>query len=121
MNPDGKMMRLKDCKQLSSTFNIPLISVKDIEEYSKKVNFTSTLESRLEYSECDLRIKWFALPFKFRVYKDPFTNEEISVLYRDKFNSKTILRLHSECLTGNVFHSLHCDCNEQLQKAIEFA
>jgi 3,4-dihydroxy 2-butanone 4-phosphate synthase/GTP cyclohydrolase II len=121
MNPDGTMMRLKDCKQLSSTFNIPLITVKDIEEYSKKINFKSSLESRLEYSECDLRIKWFALPFKFRVYKDPFTNEEISVLYRDKFNSKTILRLHSECLTGNVFHSLHCDCNEQLQKAIEFA
>ena len=121
MNPDGTMMRLKDCKQLSSTFNIPLITVKDIEEYSKKINFKSSLESRLDYSECDLRIKWFALPFKFRVYKDPFTNEEISVLYRDKFNSKTILRLHSECLTGNVFHSLHCDCNEQLQKAIEFA
>ncbi len=119
MNPDGTMMRLKDCVKISSTFNIPLISVKDIEKYSKGINFKSTLESKLDYSECDLRIKWFALPFKYRVYKDPFTNEEISVLYRDKFNSKTVLRLHSECLTGNVFHSLHCDCNEQLQKAME--
>jgi 3,4-dihydroxy 2-butanone 4-phosphate synthase/GTP cyclohydrolase II len=119
MNPNGTMMRLKDCIKLSTTFNIPLITVKDIEEYSKKVNFKSTLESRLDYSECDLRVKWFALPFKFRVYKDPFTNEELSLLYRGEINSKTTLRIHSECLTGNVFHSLHCDCNEQLQKAIE--
>jgi 3,4-dihydroxy 2-butanone 4-phosphate synthase / GTP cyclohydrolase II len=119
MNPDGTMMRLKECVKLSSMFNIPLLSVKDIEEYSKKVNFKSTLESMLDYSECDLRVKWFALPFKFRVYKDPFTNEELSILYRGELTSKTILRIHSECLTGNVFHSLHCDCNEQLQKAME--
>lgn len=120
MNPDGTMMRLKDCVKFSTTFNIPLITVNDIEKYSKKVNFKSTLESKLDYSECELSIKYFSLPFKFRVYKDPFTNEELSVLYRGEINNNTILRIHSECLTGNVFHSLHCDCNEQLQKAIEY-
>ena len=119
MNKDGTMMRLNDCKKLSFEHNIPLISVKDIEEYSEKINFKSTLESRLDYTECDLHIKWFAHPFKFRVYKNHFSNEELSVLYREDINNKTILRIHSECLTGNVFHSLHCDCNEQLQKAIE--
>ena len=120
MNPDGTMMRLKDCLKISTTFNIPLITVNDIEKYSKNINFKSPLESKLDYSECDLSVKYFANPFKFRVYKDPFTNEELSILYRGDITSKTNLRIHSECLTGNVFHSLHCDCNEQLQKAIEY-
>ena len=121
MNPDGTMMRLNDCKNLAIAYDIPLITIKDIEEYSKKINFKSNLKSTLDYSECDLHIKNYTNPFKFRVYKDHFTNEEISILYKGEINRNTILRIHSECLTGNVFHSLHCDCDEQLQKAIEHA
>lgn len=122
MNKDGTMMRLDDCKKLSLEQNIPLISVKDIIEYSDKINFVSPLNKpKFLISECELTIKVYEdnVKVKFCVYKDEFTNEEISIIKYGTIEDNTLVRIHSECFTGNVLHSLHCDCDEQLQKALK--
>ncbi len=58
--------------------------------------------------------------FIIRVYKDEF-NKETTVLYTTglDINKPVLLRIHSECLTGDIFHSSRCDCGEQLNKSLE--
>lgn len=58
--------------------------------------------------------------FIIRIYKDAEKNEN-AVLIKGKINKKSaiLVRLHSECLTGEVFHSLKCDCREQLEFAMD--
>lgn len=122
MNRDGSMMRLKECTILSKKHNIPLISVKDICAYSEAVGFVPGLkEASLEWSECELYTHGYSSPFRFRVAKDYFTQSEVGMLCTQSFNPKDnpLIRIHSECLTGNVFHSQMCDCHYQLHAAIK--
>lgn len=58
--------------------------------------------------------------FIFRVYAGQFGLETVA-LYSPTLNpnSSVLVRIHSECLTGDVFGSLHCDCGEQLEKSLE--
>lgn len=58
--------------------------------------------------------------FIFRVYAGQFGLETVA-LYSPALNpnSSVLIRIHSECLTGDVFGSLHCDCGEQLEKSLE--
>jgi len=114
LNSDKKSMGLAECSVLSETFNIPLVNIKDIDDYSKKVNFKNSLKSSLTYTECSLQIKNYVDPFKLRIYKDNFTNEEISILYKGTICTETILRLQKEY---NVFNS--SKYNEKLQKAMD--
>jgi len=59
--------------------------------------------------------------FKIITFKNiPDKKEHIALVKGDLSKYKTILvRIHSECLTGDVFHSLRCDCNQQLQSSLE--
>jgi len=123
MNRNGTMMRLNECKQLSHQHNIPLISVKDIEVYSACSQFQPLLQQpSLNWSDCELTIQNYEnTPFIFRVAKDHFMQKEIGMLCTRGFDAKKnpLIRIHSECLTGNVFHSLHCDCYHQLHHSIQ--
>jgi GTP cyclohydrolase II len=59
--------------------------------------------------------------FKIYLFKDKFDNKEHLALVKGNLNKKTsvFVRIHSECITGDVFHSLKCDCHFQLVKALE--
>lgn len=65
--------------------------------------------------------------FKMKVYKDAKTNHEYSVVYNENFQpelekspeSSVAVRLHSSCVTGDIFHSKRCDCGEQLEKSFQ--
>lgn len=59
--------------------------------------------------------------FKIAGYRSLNSNEEFVVLYKGKMekNVPTLVRIHSQCLTGDVFGSIKCDCGPQLQKAME--
>ena len=59
--------------------------------------------------------------FKMRIFENPSKNGEPSfVIFKGTFSSEkeTIVRIHSECLTGDIFHSKRCDCGNQLKKAL---
>lgn len=122
MNRDGSMMRLKDCEKLSREHSVPLISVKDIIYYSDCIEFSSPLTAPLlEWSECNLTIEHYEQPFIFRVAKNRITKEEMGILCTPSFHPENnpLIRVHSECLTGNVFHSRLCDCYDQFHNAIK--
>lgn len=59
--------------------------------------------------------------FKIAGYRSMTSNEEFVVLFKGKMeaNFPTLVRIHSQCLTGDVFGSIKCDCGQQLEKAME--
>ena len=59
--------------------------------------------------------------FRIAGYKSLSTNEEFVCLLKGEFNENTptLVRIHSQCLTGDVFHSIKCDCGPQLQRSME--
>lgn len=57
--------------------------------------------------------------FQIRIYKSLEDGLEHAVLITDKISEPTLVRIHSQCLTGEVFTSLRCDCREQLNKSLE--
>lgn len=59
--------------------------------------------------------------FRIIAFKSNLTGEDFPVLVKGELNAETpsLVRIHSQCLTGDVFHSLKCDCGRQLQRAME--
>jgi len=114
MDEDGSMMRLPKLEKLAEKFNLKIITVKDIIAYRMKH------EKLIEkIAEADLPTKWG----RFRIvgYKDKLTGEVHVALVKGDVKQKdsVLVRVHSECLTGDVFGSYRCDCGDQLHKAME--
>jgi 3,4-dihydroxy 2-butanone 4-phosphate synthase/GTP cyclohydrolase II len=58
--------------------------------------------------------------FKSRIYRDQDENEHILMIHeKTDFQKPVLVRIHSECMTGDLFHSLRCDCGYQLRKSME--
>ncbi len=114
MKDDGKMARLNDLLDFSKKHNLKITSIEKIIEYRRKketlVELISSANLPTEYGN-----------FEIRVYREKLTGIEHTALIKGKITSKKniLVRVHSECLTGDVFGSLRCDCGPQLQKALE--
>ncbi len=113
MNDDGTMARVPELMRIAKQFTLKIITVKDLIEY------------RLTREKLVKRIVSTKLPtiygeFQLYLYKSETDNKEhIALVKGDIEPSKPVLvRVHSECLTGDLFGSLRCDCNEQLIAAI---
>ncbi|MDI6851113.1 MAG: bifunctional 3,4-dihydroxy-2-butanone-4-phosphate synthase/GTP cyclohydrolase II [bacterium] len=114
MDEDGSMMRLPKLEKLAEKFNLKIIMVKDIIAYRMKH------EKLIEkIAEADLPTKWGH--FRIVGYKDKLTGEVHVALVKGDVKQKdnVLVRVHSECLTGDVFGSYRCDCGDQLHKAME--
>ncbi|MDP1678502.1 MAG: bifunctional 3,4-dihydroxy-2-butanone-4-phosphate synthase/GTP cyclohydrolase II [Bacteroidota bacterium] len=113
MNADGTMSRLLDLIEIAKEFQLKIVSIKDI------VEFRRHREKLIE------KIVTTTLPtqngkFDVTMYKSSVDGKEHLALVRGVIDlSKAILvRVHSECLTGDVFGSQRCDCNEQLHTSM---
>lgn len=111
---NGKMARVPDLKKLASQFNLKMITIKDL-IYYRKVN-EQHVKREIKTS--------LPTPFgKFHVYgySNSFDDKEhIALVKGDLTKDEPILtRVHSKCLTGDVFFSHRCDCGLQLQKALK--
>ena len=111
LNEDGSMMRLPDLRGFTDKHKLPLISIQDLLQY------------RLD-NEIDIIVQTM-LPtplatFNQRIYHDSYGKEHI-LLWLGELNKTNfpLVRLHSECLTGDVFGSLRCDCGSQLRESME--
>jgi 3,4-dihydroxy 2-butanone 4-phosphate synthase / GTP cyclohydrolase II len=113
MNEDGTMARLPQLIKIAQQFHLKIISIKDLVEYrhhrekliEKAVStFLPTLNGR----------------FDVHLYKSAVDNKEHIALVKGeiKKNEPVLVRVHSECLTGDVFGSQRCDCNEQLHTSM---
>lgn len=114
MKDDGTMARMPDLEKFSETFNIPIVTIADIIEYRMRTEklVRKVVEAELPTAYGD---------FKIIVYENDIEPGEQIVLKKGDFTQEdeVLVRVHSECLTGDVLHSLRCDCGEQLHKAME--
>jgi 3,4-dihydroxy 2-butanone 4-phosphate synthase / GTP cyclohydrolase II len=119
-NEDGRMARLNDCKKIAQIYNLCILSIQDIVDYCNQLQIQPTCEvSPLLSSNTNLTTQEGL--FVVTVYKHPLTLQEAIVVQVGEPNKSTpILRIHSECMTSHILHSLHCDCQEQFWNSIRF-
>ncbi|MBI2723565.1 MAG: bifunctional 3,4-dihydroxy-2-butanone-4-phosphate synthase/GTP cyclohydrolase II [Chloroflexi bacterium] len=114
MNQDGTMSRLPQLRRFAKRHNLKIISVTQLIEYRthKEKLVRRVAETRLptEYGE------WRCIAYK--AITDP--DEHVALVYGDVEGDEPVLvRVHSQCVTGDVFGSQRCDCGEQLQMAMK--
>lgn len=114
MSDDGTMARLPELYRIATRFHLKLISIRDLIEYRKRT------ESLIKKSvEVNLPTRWGY--FRLVNYRSIVDGKNHLALVKGTINSDepVLVRVHSECLTGDVFGSLRCDCGEQLAKAMQ--
>jgi len=114
MDDDGHMARLPKLVEIAKRFDMKIISIADLIEYRRK------REKLIEkVVEVNLPTRWGF--FKLHAYRDILTDEVHVALVKGEVKGKknVLVRVHSECLTGDVFGSLRCDCYDQLHTAME--
>ena len=111
---DGTMARGKTLFKFAKKHNLKIISIADLIRYIRK---TEKLVKKVE--EVNLPTKYGN--FKLHLYEDIFDNNSHLALSLGDFSHEksTLVRVHSECLTGDVFHSQRCDCGDQLETAMQ--
>ncbi|NLB26882.1 MAG: bifunctional 3,4-dihydroxy-2-butanone-4-phosphate synthase/GTP cyclohydrolase II [Bacteroidales bacterium] len=114
MNDDGSMARLPQLVELAEKLNLKIISIKDL------ISYLFQRESLI------IRGEEVTLPTKYGSFKVvPFLQEsngaEHVALIKGEWenNEPVLVRVHSSCMTGDIFGSLRCECGEQLHKSME--
>jgi 3,4-dihydroxy 2-butanone 4-phosphate synthase/GTP cyclohydrolase II len=113
VNDDGTMARLPELAAFARRHGLPLISIADLIAYRRR---TEKLVRRV--AEAPIPTPWG--PFTAVGYESTADGEQHVALVRGDVAGKqdVLVRMHSECLTGDVFGSLRCDCGTQLQDAL---
>jgi 3,4-dihydroxy 2-butanone 4-phosphate synthase / GTP cyclohydrolase II len=113
MNLDGSMARLPDLIEVARAHGLHLITIADLIAYRQRV------ESHVE-RVAEARIPTPVGEFRSIGYRSLVDGREhIALIYGETDDGEDVMvRVHSECLTGDVFGSLRCDCNAQLQEAM---
>ncbi|KLU71705.1 MAG: hypothetical protein RHS_2419 [Robinsoniella sp. RHS] len=114
MNDDGSMMRSHDLLKFAEQYQIPCITIKDLQEYRK---ITEKLAECVSITKMPTRYG----DFMAHCYVNKLNQEHhIALVMGNIADEKEVLcRVHSECLTGDVFGSLRCDCGQQLDAAMK--
>ncbi len=114
LNADGTMARLNDLIEIAKKFNLKLINIKDLIEYrlSQETIIKRIVEVDMPTSRGD---------FKLISYQVQNSNVEHLALIKGSWskNEEVMVRVHSSCITGDIFGSCRCDCGEQLTQAME--
>jgi 3,4-dihydroxy 2-butanone 4-phosphate synthase / GTP cyclohydrolase II len=111
MNEDGTMARVPDLVPYCELHGLRMITVADLIEYRRRT------EKLVE------RVVSVQLPTEFGLFtaiafRETLTGRDHLALVLGEVGDDVLVRVHSECLTGDVFHSLRCDCGEQLEAAL---
>ena len=112
-NEDGSMARVPDLIEYCKRHDLLMVTVADLIEYRRRteklVERATTVRMPTAYGE-----------FSAVAFKETFTGKHHVALVKGDVDGRenVLVRVHSECLTGDVFHSLRCDCGEQLEEAL---
>ena len=113
MNDDGTMARIPDLIPYCQKHGLKLVTIADLIEYRRR---TEKLVERMT----SVRLPSAYGEFTAVAFREKLTGKHHVALVRGEVAGKenVLVRVHSECLTGDVFHSLRCDCGEQLEQAL---
>jgi 3,4-dihydroxy 2-butanone 4-phosphate synthase/GTP cyclohydrolase II len=114
MNDDGSMARLPELLKISKKFGIKIITIKDL------ITYRLQRESIIEKGE-KVKLPTNMGEFEFIPFRQLTNGIEHAALIKGTWtkDEPVMVRVHSSCFTGDIFHSLRCDCGPQLDKAME--
>lgn len=114
MKDDGTMARMPDLEKFAKEHDIKICTIQDIIKYRRRTE-------KLVWREAETRLPTEHGDFHLVAYRNAIDDfEHLALVVGDVANCDDVLvRVHSECLTGDVFHSLRCDCGAQLHKALQ--
>ena len=114
LNPDGTMARLPDLKTFVKTHKLKICSIADLIDYRRK-------SEKLVVRDQKVKMPTDFGEFDLYLYNSTITPEHHLALVKGDIDpdTPTLVRVHSECLTGDVFTSRRCDCGSQLHAAME--
>jgi 3,4-dihydroxy 2-butanone 4-phosphate synthase/GTP cyclohydrolase II len=111
MDKEGDMMRRDGLFDFAKKLNLKVITIQQIVDYRNATEnhllFVAKSSLPTEFGE-----------FEIEVFENILTGVEQVLISMKKTNNKPIVRIHSECLTGDIFGSLRCDCQQQLHNAM---
>lgn len=114
MKEDGTMARMPDLEKFSQEHDIPILTIADLISYRMR---TETLVRKI--SEADLPTKYGQ--FRIAIFEDLIHGEHHVALIKGEIPAEkpVLVRAHSQCLTGDAFGSLRCDCGDQLHLSMQ--
>ena len=117
MAEDGRMARMPELKKMAAKHRFSLVSVADIIAYRRKkerlVSRALKVELPTPYGNFTLNLYKSLVDEKYHL---ALTMGDLNLNCRKK---SVLVRVHSQCLTGDIFHSLRCDCGEQLHRSLK--
>ncbi|OIK14146.1 bifunctional 3,4-dihydroxy-2-butanone 4-phosphate synthase/GTP cyclohydrolase II [Bacillus sp. MUM 116] len=113
MNEDGTMARVPQLRKIADELNVKMITIKDLIEYRNK-------KDKLVKREVEINLPTEFGNFKAVGYSNLVDHKEHVALVKGEIDPEKpiLVRVHSECLTGDVFGSYRCDCGPQLHAAL---
>jgi 3,4-dihydroxy 2-butanone 4-phosphate synthase/GTP cyclohydrolase II len=113
MNEDGSMARVPQLREIADRFELKLVTIKDLIKYRNK-------KDTLIRKEVEVKLPTSYGIFKAVAYSNMLDDKEHVALVKGTINPEhsTLVRVHSECLTGDIFGSFRCDCGPQLHAAL---
>lgn len=114
LNEDGTMARVADLEIYAEKFGLKILTISDLIKYR-------IMKDRLIKKITDLRFPIKKGDFRLHLYKGLLDDKEHLALVKGEIDpaKPVLVRVHSECLTGDVFQSLRCDCHDQLYAALD--
>jgi len=114
LNEDGTMARLPQLMEIAKRFELKIVSIEDLIQY--RLVHESLIERLVE-----VQLPTAQGDFKMVAYREINTGKEHLVLYKGEWTKEEpiLVRVHSSCMTGDIFGSCRCDCGPQLHKAME--
>lgn len=107
LKDNGEMARSPELHEMAAEYGLPIITIKDLQEYRRNPVSRPVEEVKLPSAYGDFRLR-------------RFTGDNLALIKGDLAGEEPVLvRLHSECFTGDVLGSLRCDCGPQLHAAME--
>lgn len=113
INEDGTMARHDDLLKLKKKYNLKLITIEDIVKYRRR--YEQLIE---KVAEADFPTRFGR--FRIMAFREMIHQQtHLAIVMQPSSKKVPLVRVHSQCTTGDVFHSLRCDCGEQLEQALK--
>jgi 3,4-dihydroxy 2-butanone 4-phosphate synthase/GTP cyclohydrolase II len=114
LNKDGSMARTNELHEISKKFDLKFITIKDLIKYRLQ-------NESLITEEVDVNLPTEFGNFKMKAFKQITNNQIHLAIYKGRWekDENILVRVHSSCVTGDIFGSCRCDCGPQLQAALK--
>jgi 3,4-dihydroxy 2-butanone 4-phosphate synthase/GTP cyclohydrolase II len=114
LNEDGTMARLPQLMEIAKRFDLKIVSIEDLIKY--RIKNESLIEKVI-----DVKLPTVEGDFDIHLFRETNTGKEHLALVKGDIDETepTLVRVHSSCMTGDIFGSCRCDCGPQLQKAMQ--